>query len=80
MQAALRCLARNDALARKAGSHARGTLSRRVRGEVNAARAWKALRSSTSGRRALAALAAGRATATLRSGDPSRVTLTVRKR
>jgi acetyl esterase/lipase len=80
VQAALRCLARKDALARKAGMARSGTLSRRVRGEVNAARAWKALRSSTSGRRALAALAGGRATATLRSGDPSRVTLKIRKR
>jgi len=50
-----------------------------VRGEVNAARAWTALRSSKSGRRALAALAAGRAKTVLRSGDPSRVTLSVKR-
>jgi len=80
VQAALRCLARNDRLARRAGVARAKTLSRRVRGEVNAARAWTALRASTSGRRALAALAAGRASTTLRSGDPSRVTLTVRRR
>lgn len=79
VQSALRCLARNDRLARKAGMARAKTLSRKVRGEVNAARAWTALRSSTSGRRALAALAAGRAKTVLRSGDPSRVTLRVKR-
>jgi dienelactone hydrolase len=77
VQSALRCLARADSVARKAGAARARTLSKRVRGEVNAARAWTALRSSMGGRRALAALAAGRARASLRSGDPSRVTLRV---
>jgi hypothetical protein len=80
VQAALRCLARADSASRRAGAARAKTYSRRVRGEVNAARAWIALRASTSGRRALAALAAGRAKASLRSGDPSRVTLRVRRR
>jgi dienelactone hydrolase len=80
VQSALRCLARADALARRAGAALARTLSRRVRGEVNAARAWTALRSSTTGRRALAALAAGRAKASVRSGDPTRVTLRVSRR
>jgi len=77
VQSALRCLARADRLARRAGAKRAKTLSRRVRGEVNAARAWTALRSSMTGRRALAALATGRAKASVRSGDPTRVTLRV---
>jgi hypothetical protein len=40
-------------------------------GEVTAARAWAALRGTRGGRRQLTALAAGRATASVRSGDPS---------
>jgi len=79
LQTALRCLARSDRAARKAGAARATTTSRRVRGEVNAARAWAVLRASTSGRRVLAALAAGRADATVRSGDPSRVTLRVKR-
>jgi hypothetical protein len=79
VQQALSCLARADGLARRAGARGARTLVRRVRGEVNAARAWTALRSSTSGCRALAALAAGRARATLRSGNPTRLTLRVRR-
>ena len=76
---ALRCLARNDSAVRRAGAKGAKTTSRRVRGEVNAARTWKLLRSSTSGRRALAALAAGKAKATVRAGSPNRVTLQVRR-
>ena len=79
VQTALRCLARKDASARKAGAGAAKTTSRRVRGEVNAARAWAALRGNRAGRRVLAALAAGRARSTVRSGDPSRVTLRVKR-
>ncbi|HEV7806602.1 MAG TPA: alpha/beta hydrolase fold domain-containing protein [Solirubrobacteraceae bacterium] len=79
VQSALRCLARADGLARRAGAARAKTLSRRVRGEVNAARAWTALRKSTSGRRGLAALAAGRATTAVRSGNPTSVTLRVRR-
>ncbi len=79
LRVALRCLARSDRAARKAGARRAKTTSRRVRGEVNAARAWAALRPSKDGRRGLAALAAGRAKATVRSGDPSRVTLQVKR-
>jgi hypothetical protein len=79
VQSALRCLARNDSLARKAGAKGAKTFSRRVRGEVNAARTWNLLRASTSGRRALAALAAGRAKTMVREGNPNRVTLQVRR-
>lgn len=77
LQSALRCLARDDAKARKAGAAQARTTSRRVRGEVNAARAWGVLRTSRSGQRALAALAAGRARTTVRSGSPTTVTLRV---
>ena len=79
LQSALRCLARSDATARKAGAERARTTSRRVRGEVNAARAWNLLRASMSGRRALAALAAGRAKTTVRSGSPTTVTLRVQR-
>jgi hypothetical protein len=79
MEAALRCLARGDALARQAGAKGAKTTSRRVRGEVNAARTWTRLRESVTGRRALAALAAGRATTSVRAGSPNRVTVQVRR-
>lgn len=75
LQKALRCLARTDAPTRRMRAPRGGTTIRRVHGEVNAARAWRLLRASTSGRRALAALAAGHARTTVRSGDPTRVTL-----
>ncbi len=76
---ALRCLARHDSKAKKAGAKRARTTTRRIDGEVNAARAWSRLRASTSGRRALAALAAGRAKVTVRSGSPTTVTLRVRR-
>ncbi|MEA2219804.1 MAG: hypothetical protein QOJ35_2430 [Solirubrobacteraceae bacterium] len=79
VQRALRCLARGDELARRAGAARARTTSRRVAGELNAARVWSLLRSSTSGRRALAALAAGRAKASVRTGAPSRLTVRVRR-
>jgi acetyl esterase/lipase len=79
VSSALRCLARSDRLVRKAGAEGARTFSRRVRGEVNAARTWSLLRASTSGRRTLAALAAGRVKTTVRPGDPNRVTLQVRR-
>jgi acetyl esterase/lipase len=79
LQKALRCLARSDAAARGARAARARTTIRRVRGEVNAARAWSLLRASTSGRRALAALAAGHARTTVRSGDPTRVTLRMQR-
>ena len=77
VRAALPCP--GDRLARKAGAKGAKTSSRRVRGEVNAARTWNLLRASTSGRRALAALAAGRAKTTVRAGSPNRVTVQVRR-
>lgn len=73
---ALRCLARTDKLAGNAGATGARTARRRIRGEVNAARACFALRTKH-GRRALAALAAGHAHTVIRSGDPTRVTLRV---
>ncbi len=79
VQSALRCLARADRLVRRAGAKGARTASRRLRGEVSAARIWDLLRASTSGRRALAALAAGRAATTVRAGSPNRVTLRVRR-
>jgi pimeloyl-ACP methyl ester carboxylesterase len=79
LQKALLCLARTDAPAHEAGAPRVKTTIRRVRGEVNAARAWTVLRASTGGRRALAALAAGRARTSVRSGDPTRVTLRMRR-
>jgi acetyl esterase/lipase len=79
VQKALRCLAKADRLARRVGAKRARTTSRKVRGELNAARAWSALRASVSGRRALAALAAGRAKASVRSGNPTSVTLRVRR-
>ncbi|MEA2232215.1 MAG: hypothetical protein QOD83_2031 [Solirubrobacteraceae bacterium] len=75
MTGALRCLARNDPTVPRAGKARAGTTTRRLRGEVNAARVWSSLRSSASGRRALAAFAASRASFRLRSGNPSTVTL-----
>ena len=47
----------------------------KLRGEVNAARIWSSLRSTLSGRRALAAAAKRRAKVTVRAGDRSRVVL-----
>lgn len=79
VQAALRCLARHDRLARRAGAKGAKTFSKRVRGEVNAARTWNLMRRSTSGRRVLAALAAGRASTTVRVGSPNRVIVKVRR-
>src|SRR5205085_1427962 len=55
LRASLRCLARKDATARRAGSGAWQRTSVTLRGEVNAARIWSSLRSTRSGRRALAA-------------------------
>jgi hypothetical protein len=75
MTVALRCLARNDRTISRARRVRTATTTRRLRGEVNAARVWASLRSGASGRRALAALAARRARLRLRSADPSIVTL-----
>jgi acetyl esterase/lipase len=75
LQRALRCLARRDGAARGASAARAATTRVQVRGEVTAARVWSALRARASGRRALAALAAGRFRAVVRRGDPSVVTV-----
>ena len=79
LAARLRCLARNDSKVTRGHAVRARTMSVRLRGRVNAARAWAALRRKLSGRRALAALAAKRATVTLRRGAPSRLTVRVRR-
>ena len=77
VRAALRCLARNDNTgpARSAGWK---KTSFRVQGEISAARIWARLRTTTSGRRALAAAAAGRVKLTARVANRSRVILSKR--
>ena len=75
LRASLRCLARKDAAARRAGTRSWQRTSVTMRGEVNAARIWSSLRATRSGRRALAAAAQRRAQVTVRSGDRSRVIL-----
>ena len=75
LRASLRCLARKDASARRAGSRGWRRTSVTLRGAVNAARIWNSLRSTKSGRRALAAAAKRRAKVTVRTGDRSRVVL-----
>ena len=75
LRAALRCLARKDATARRAGSRAWQRTSVTLRGEINAARIWTSLRATASGRRALAAAAKRRAKVTVSPGDRSRVVL-----
>jgi len=72
---ALRCLARKDATARRAGSRSWQRTSVTMRGEVNAARIWSSLRTTKSGRRALAAAAKRRADVIVRTADRSRVIL-----
>jgi acetyl esterase/lipase len=75
LRGALRCLARRDAASRGASAASAAPTRLQVRGEVTAARVWAALRARPSGRRALAALAAGRFRAAVRRGDPSVVTV-----
>jgi acetyl esterase/lipase len=75
MTSALRCLTRNDRTVRRGGRARIATATRRLRGEINAARIWTTLRSSARGRRALAAFAVRRARLSLRSANPSTVTL-----
>lgn len=77
MSGALRCLARTY----KNGPSRSGgwkKTSFRVRGEVDAARIRAHLRRTRSGRRALAASAAGRANLTVRVASRSRVILSKR--
>lgn len=74
VQSALACLARRDRAARRSFARWRST-SIRLRGEINAARIWALLRTTTRGKQALAALAKRRARLTIAVSDPSRVTL-----
>ncbi|MFP5361264.1 MAG: alpha/beta hydrolase family protein [Thermoleophilia bacterium] len=72
---ALRCLARRRP-ARDAARHTRWRGTRvLLRGEINAARVWWKLCVTKNGRKALSALAAGRATVAARAGQRSQVTL-----
>jgi dienelactone hydrolase len=75
LQAGLRCLARKDATSLRARTGGWGQTSVKLRGEVNAARVWGHLRTTRSGRRALAATVKRRAKVTVQTGHPSRVTL-----
>jgi acetyl esterase/lipase len=75
----LQCLARKDASARGASTRSWQRTDVKLRGEVNAARIWSSLRSTASGRRALAAAAKRRAKLTVRAGDRSRVVLSAKR-
>jgi acetyl esterase/lipase len=75
LQSGLRCLARKDAEARRAGTASWQQTNIKMRGEINAARIWASLRGSTSGRRALAAAAKKRARMLVQAGDRTRITL-----
>ncbi len=75
LKSSLRCLAARDTLARGAGSRQWQSTKVTMRGEVNAARIWASLRTTKSGRRALAAAAKRRAMVSVSTGDRSRVIL-----
>ena len=75
LRAALRCLARKDAESRRARTGGWRRTSVKMRGGVNAARVWSHLRTSRSGRRALAAVARSRANVAVQTGDRSHVVL-----
>jgi hypothetical protein len=75
----LGCLARKDATARGASTRSWQRTDVKLRGEVNAARIWSSLRSTASGRRALAAAAKRRAKISVRAGDRSRVVLRAKR-
>ncbi len=77
VQSALACLARRDATSRNAYSARWRRTSTKLRGEINAARIWARLRTTTAGRRALAAGAKRRAKLAVAVGDRSQVTLRV---
>jgi len=75
LQNGLRCLARKDVDAQRAGAGSWRQTSVNLRGEVNAARVWGYLRGTQSGRRALVAAAKRRAKVSVLAGDRSRVIL-----
>lgn len=74
VRGALRCLARKDKVVPTRLLHWKRT-SFRVQGEINAARIWARLRTTTSGRRALGAVGARRAKLSVRIAGRSRVIL-----
>ena len=80
LASALRCLARRVAAVRATLANEAVTTTRRLRGKVNAARLWASLLASRRGRCALAAIAAGRATISVRPGDPTGVTIRIARR
>jgi acetyl esterase/lipase len=73
MVRALRCIARHDARAKAAGKRRWRQTTVALRGEINAARLWSALRATVAGRRALAAVAARRAKLVVRPAARSQV-------
>ena len=75
LKSALLCLARSDSAARSARTAGWQRTRVAMRGEVNAARVWSALRSTKSGRSALSAAARRRATVTVRAGGRSEIIL-----
>ena len=75
LQSGLRCLARKDVDAQRAGTGSWRQTSVNLRGEVNAARVWGYLRGTQNGRRALVAAAKRRAKVSVQAGDRSRVIL-----
>jgi acetyl esterase/lipase len=72
LQDALRCLARKAARTLPSSTGGWRETSVKLRGEVNAARVWAYLRSTSNGRRALAAARNRRAKVNVRTGDRSR--------
>jgi hypothetical protein len=75
LKSSLRCLATRDMTSRAAASGTWQQTKVTMRGEVNAARIWASLRTTRSGRRALAAAAKRRAKMTVSQGDRSRIIL-----
>ena len=73
MMRALRCIARHDARSQAAGTRRWRQTTVALRGELNAARLWSALRATVAGRRALAAVAGRRAKLVVRPAARSQV-------
>ena len=72
---ALRCIARRDARRAPARTSRWSRTTVMLRGEINAARVWAALRATAAGRRALAVVATGRVKLVLRPGERSQIVL-----
>ena len=75
LKRALLCLARSDSAARSARTAGWHRTRVAMRGEVNAARVWSALRATKSGRSALGAAARRHAKVTVRAGGRSEIIL-----